>query len=216
MVPRENDSDSVGSPKMRGGLSGGLLNQWARMLTVALRPFFGLRSALVRPRIPMPDARTFATDWTRLLSAGQDSAGRSTAALVVFAVVVAGIGAAASVLISDQGALQAIVGALIGMGWVMIRLPIMQAVFRSTDPVTTSRLTESWVAGSVPYVLAVNPPLRVIAWLIGAVLAYRVLSKDGTDPRRVRSTIAISFGFEAVGALAVLSTRYVMVILELI
>lgn len=216
MVPRENDSDSVGSTKISGGLSGAVISQWTRMLGIALRPLFALRSALVRPRSPMPDARTLVTDLIRLLSTGQDSATRSTRALAMFALVAAGLGAATSVFISDQSALQATVGALIGMGWVMIRLPIMRAVFGSTDPVTTSRLTESWAAGSVPYVLAVNPPLRVVAWFIGAVLAYRVLSKDGTDPKKVRSTIAIGFGFEAAGALAVLFTRYVMVILQLI
>ncbi|MCL4554329.1 MAG: hypothetical protein M1565_04240 [Actinobacteria bacterium] len=121
-----------------------------------------------------------------------------------------------SVLLSAQGVLQAIVGALIGIGWVAIRLPIMHAIFSSADPERKTCLTESWVAGSIPYILAVNPPLRFIAWLLGAVLAYRVLLKGGADRRRVRSTIAIGFGFEAIGVLAVLATRYAMVLLELL
>lgn len=132
------------------------------------------------------------------------------------ACVAVAIGSAAYLAISIGPLGNSIAVALTGIAWVAIRLPVMKIAYGDADAAQSRRVTESWVAGSIPYLLAVTPEFRALAWCLGCLFAYRVLSRGEKKSKKARQSVLFGFGFEAAGFLAVLAYRNSMAILQVL
>jgi len=188
-----------------------LFGQWARLLGTPLH-----RLARWTARPPILDFRHLAPDILQLLARGKESEGRSTAPLVVVACVAIAIGSAAYIALDVRPISSSVAAALTGIAWIAIRLPVMKVAYGQADASQSRQITESWVAGSIPYLLAVTPELRALAWCLGCLLAYRVLSQSQGEQTKARRSIVLGYGFEVVGFLAVLAYRNSMAILQVL
>ncbi|MDZ4178438.1 MAG: hypothetical protein U1E29_04275 [Coriobacteriia bacterium] len=143
---------------------------------------------------------------------GRDLSARQAATLAAFAL---GAGAIGSAVTADAGVIAGVISASVASAWVLARYPVMFVIYRPTGVPESSHLTVSWAMGTLPYLFALTPPLRFLAWLIGAALSYRTLAAVGCRRRAARA-VAAGFGVEAAGFAILIAYRNIDVLLRLV
>lgn len=133
---------------------------------------------------------------------------------VALAALALGIGTVGSVLANPAGILAGALSAAVASAWVIARYPVMRVVYQPADGSASEQLTLSWAIGVLPYLFAFTPPLRFLAWLVGAALAYRTLAATGLH-RRAARTVAAGFGIEAAVFAILVVYRNIDVLLRL-
>lgn len=58
-------------------------------------------------------------------------------------------------------------------------------------------LLRAWAWGLVPYAFAVTPALTLVAWLVSALVTWRVLTLSGLTPGEARKAVLIAWGIQA-------------------
>jgi hypothetical protein len=134
--------------------------------------------------------------------------------MVALAALALGIGAVGSALANPAGILAGALSAAVASAWVIARYPVMRMVYQPGDGFASEQLARSWAMGVLPYLLALTPPLRFLAWLVGAAFAYRTLAATGFR-RRAARTVAAGFGIEAAVFAILVVYRNIDVLLRL-
>ncbi len=135
--------------------------------------------------------------------------------IVALALALAGAGLTA--LIAPAGQLsRALAAGGLMLVWLSARLAVMWTVFRPRGSGERVLVTASWAAGTVPFIIAIIPVTRALAWGLGAVTAYRVLRHNQPDVKRAGYTVAAGFAVEFVGLLVIIASRNAAVLLRVL
>lgn len=153
-------------------------------------------------------------DLKMLVYQGQAPTNRPVGGILVASGLAVTFGATISALLAIDKPLQVASSALLTVVWVAVRLPVMLLAYAPASKPESQRVAAAWSVGTLPYLFAVAPSFRAVAWITGAILAFRVLATDGNRPRALR-TILVGFGIEASGVVAVLLARNIRVLLEI-
>lgn len=159
--------------------------------------------------------------WRRLLTASVSRARQSVALTqhtprrpIALAALALGIGAIGSAVMNPAGFFAGALSAAVAVAWVLARYPVMRIAYQSATGAASERVAASWAMGALPHLLAFTPPLRFLAWLVGAALAYRTLASAGSR-RRAARTVAAGFGVEAAAFVILITYRNIDVLFRL-
>jgi len=195
MVPREKHRNASKN-SARSTLSG-LFGAWRSFLgslPTKLRP--ALRAAPADSPKAAIGARPPA-DWS--VKRARSYLTRPERALVL-GLAATTIGALATQLVTPpRGLAQGLALAVVHVMWVVARLLVMRLANGSSSTVRDGALTQAWAAGALVQVVAVTPPLRTLAWAVGAFLSLRVLLRSGASSRDSLRLVLWGYGVEVAG-----------------
>lgn len=118
---------------------------------------------------------------------------------VLVGMLAVAIGVGATVLLAaPEARLRTVPAALVAAMWTCARLVAMRIAARSTN-VRSQTIGPAWAAGALLHVFAVSSALRLVAWIGGFALTYRVLRVSGSSPRDRLTIAGWGYGLEAAG-----------------
>lgn len=82
--------------------------------------------------------------------------------------------------------------------WAAARLLVLDLVLH--DRIGLPALLRAWAWGLVPYVLAANPPLTLVAWFLSGVVTWRLLRSSDLSSGEVRRGVLAAWGTQALFA----------------
>jgi len=195
MVPRDTEHTS-----RSGAVTGAfvrMFESWRRMLGTAGRR---LRPPARRTAGEAPRAEEGSAPRSRRPVESLRGLAASPAAALTAGLIATVIGAVATQLISPaRQPAQAVALAVVNVLWVVARLPVMRLANKADSTVGVPAITTAWSAGALLQVVAVTPPLRTLAWLIGAILSQRALVKSGASARDALRLVLWGYGIEVAG-----------------
>jgi len=122
------------------------------------------------------------------------------------------IGAIATQVISPpRGFLQGLALATVSVMWVLARLLVMRLANPKGSTVDDDGISTAWGAGALVQLVALTPPLRTLAWAVGAFLSLRALLRSGASSEDSLRVVLWGYGIEVAGFFLVAAGRSVEV-----
>ncbi len=197
MVARENGQGRPASA------AAGLAHAWRALLTSILHPDRRRPSVPSQSESPVQPPQTSTNaepnvEPTVTRPALLSPTMYAPASLGVTLFVI-GAGARIGVGVASGEGLSVATGIVTTVIWAGVRLILMRLTpsLAASSRLKTPVLTRFWAAGLAPYVLAVLPETRLVAWVASAWLTRKRAIESGVSRAHASRMIGVAWGFQA-------------------